>query len=181
MPSIRQARVGEMIKRVLAEIFLREMRDPRLALVSVTDVDVARDFTVAKVFVSVIGDDEEKAEALKTLQRASGFLRGQLGNRIELRTVPQLMFRYDTGVERGARMFELLRENAALNNSDGDGADKAQAANEIDALTEEDFARDADEDGTADDIAAANAAAAVAADSNAGGAGRDGSGDNSHR
>ena len=182
MATIRQAKVGEMIKRELAEILQREMRDPRLALMSVTDVNVARDFTVAKVFVSVIGDDEEKAEALKTLQRASGFLRGQLGNRIELRTVPQLMFRYDTGVERGARMFELLRENAALNNGGGDGAeDKADAANKIDALTEEDFARDADEDGTADDIAAANAAAAVAADSSAGGAGRDGSGDNSHR
>jgi hypothetical protein len=117
---------------------------------------------------------------LKTLQRASGFLRGQLGNRIELRTVPQLMFRYDTGVERGARMFELLRENAALNNGGGDGAeDKADAANKIDALTEEDFARDADEDGTADDIAAANAAAASSSD--AGGTGTDGGGDGSHR
>lgn len=110
MPSIRQARVAEMIKRELAEIFQREMRDPRLSLISVNEVEVAPDLSVAKVFVSAIGDDQKKAEALKALQGASGFLRGQLGHRIELRSVPALQFRYDTGVERGARMFELLRE-----------------------------------------------------------------------
>jgi ribosome-binding factor A len=122
MPTIRQARVAEMIKRELAEILQKEMRDPRLSLVSVTDVDVARDFTVAKVFISVIGEPQEKAEALKALQGASGFLRGHLGRALDMRTIPALMFRYDTGIERGARMFELLRteeqtlaENAALN------------------------------------------------------------------
>ena len=99
-----------MIKRDLAEILQREMRDPRLALVSVTDVDVARDFTVAKVFISVIGTPQEKADALKALQGAAGFLRGQLGRMLDLRTVPALVFRYDTGIERGVRMFELLRE-----------------------------------------------------------------------
>lgn len=113
MPSIRQARVAEMIKRDLAEIVQRDIRDPRLALLSITDVDVARDFSVAKVFVSVIGSAEEKADALKALQGASGFLRGQLGKALELRTVPALSFRYDTGIERGARMFELLRSDQA--------------------------------------------------------------------
>jgi ribosome-binding factor A len=110
MPTIRQAKVGEMIKRDLAEILQREMRDPRLALVSVTNVDVARDFTVAKVFISSIGTPQEKADALKALQGAAGFLRGRLGRMLDLRTVPVLAFRYDTGIERGARMFELLRE-----------------------------------------------------------------------
>lgn len=99
-----------MIKRELAEILLREMRDPRLALVSVSDVEVARDFTTAKVFISAIGDEKEKADALKAVQGASGYLRGQLGHRIELRTVPSLSFLYDTGLERGMRMFELLRK-----------------------------------------------------------------------
>ena len=138
MPTIRQAKVGEMIKRELAEILQREMRDPRLALVSVTDVDVARDFTVAKVYVSIIGDPEEKTEGLKALQGASGFLRGQLGHRIELRAVPQLMFRYDTGVERGARMFELLRQHAPA----ADGAEDKAGVEDAIELTEEDFASD---------------------------------------
>lgn len=110
MPSLRQARVAEMIKRDLSEILQREMRDPRLAMVSVTNVEVSRDFTFAKIFISVIGDAQEKAEALRALQGAAGFLRGQLGRLLDLRSVPQLAFRYDTGIERGARMFELLRE-----------------------------------------------------------------------
>ena len=141
MPTIRQAKVGELIKRELAEILQRDMSDPRLALMSVTDVTVARDFTVAKVFVSIMGDEKEKAEGLKALQGASGFLRGQLGHRIELRTVPQLMFRYDTGMERGVRMFELLRQHAPAASDE----DKAGAENAV-TMTEEDFARDDDGD-----------------------------------
>lgn len=112
MSTIRQARVGEMIRRDLSEILQKEMRDPRLALVSITSVDVARDFTVAKVFVSAIGSREEKAAALKALQGASGFLRGMLGKVLEIRTVPQLVFRYDAGIDRGIRMFELLQDEA---------------------------------------------------------------------
>ena len=138
MPSVRQAKVAEMIKRELAEILQREMRDPRLALVSVSGVEVARDFTAAKVFISVIGDDKEKAEALKALQGASGFLRGQLGHRIELRSVPALTFRYDTGIERGVRMFELLRQEER----ELGGAPEKPGADGEDAfeMTEEDFA-----------------------------------------
>lgn len=110
MSTIRQARVGEMIKRDLAEIIQKEIRDPRLALVTITSVEVARDFTVAKVFVSSMGGASEKAHAVKALQGAAGFLRGRLGSMLEMRTVPALQFRFDTGIEKGVRMFELLRE-----------------------------------------------------------------------
>ncbi len=110
MPTIRQAKVGEMIKRELAELLQKQMRDPRLQMVSITEVEVARDFTVAKVFISVIGNPEEKAAAVKALQGASGFLRGHLGRVMAMRTIPALSFRYDTGIERGTRMFELLKE-----------------------------------------------------------------------
>ena len=137
MPSVRQAKVAEMIKRELAEILQREMRDPRLALVSVTGVDVARDFTLAKVFVSVIGDEKEKADAVKALQGAAGFLRGQLGRRLELRTVPALSFRYDAGIERGVRMFEILRaeeQEMGLTEEKPDPEGDAEIA-----MTEEDF------------------------------------------
>lgn len=120
MPTLRQARVAEMIKRDLSEILQREMRDPRLALVSVTNVEVTRDFLFAKVFISVIGDPQEKAEALKALQGAAGFLRGQLGRMLDLRSVPQLAFRYDTGIEKGARMFELLRQEEKTFAADGE-------------------------------------------------------------
>lgn len=105
--------MGEMIRRDLAEILQKEMRDPRLAMVSITSVEVARDFTIAKVFVSVIGDEAEKSAALKALQGASGFLRGHLGRMLELRQVPELVFRYDTGIDRGVKMFELLKQEEA--------------------------------------------------------------------
>ena len=140
MPTLRQAKVGEMMKRELAEILLREMRDPRLALVSVTDVDVARDFSVAKVFISVIGTTEEKAEAIKALQGASGFLRGLLGKVMEIRTIPVLVFRMDTGIERGVRMFDLLREEG-----------EANAQNEKDSTAYADSTRD-DGDDRPDDL-----------------------------
>jgi len=146
MPTIRQARVGEMIKRDLAEIMLREMRDPRLALVSITDVQVAKDFTIAKVFISAIGDVREKAEALKALQGAAGFLRGRLGSMLELRTVPSLSFRYDTGVERGVRMFELLREEERNMAADHEGDVEKPEEDALPELTEADFKRDAEED-----------------------------------
>jgi ribosome-binding factor A len=98
-----------MIKRELSEVILREMRDPRLGLVSITDVDVARDFSIAKVFISVIGSPKEKADALKALQGAAGFLRGHLGRAMDIKTIPVLSFRYDTAIERGVRMYDLLR------------------------------------------------------------------------
>lgn len=99
-----------MIKRDLSEILQKEMRDERVALVTINSVEVTRDFTVAKVFISSMGDEKDKALAVKALQGAAGFLRGLLGAMLDLKTVPILQFRYDTGVEKGVRMFELLKE-----------------------------------------------------------------------
>jgi ribosome-binding factor A len=138
MPSIRQARVGEMIKRDLAEILQKEITDPRLALVSVTGVDVAQDFSIAKVFISAIGDEQEKMAALKALQGAAGFLRGRLGHMLDLRTVPKLAFRYDVGVERGVRMFELLRDEERNFAVSSENEEKPEG-DDLPELTEEDF------------------------------------------
>jgi ribosome-binding factor A len=136
MSTIRQARVAEMIKRELSEILVRETRDPRLALVSVTSAEVTRDFTYAKVYISSLGNDEEKAAALKALQNAAGYLRGQLGKVLELRSVPALAFRYDQGIERGARMFELLRSEERTFATTDDRPDPSL----LPEMTEEDFA-----------------------------------------
>ncbi|GAB4456961.1 MAG: hypothetical protein OHK0029_15830 [Armatimonadaceae bacterium] len=133
MPTIRQARVGEMIKRELSEIIQREMRDPRLGLVSINDVEVARDFSVAKVFISVIGSPKEKADALKALQGAAGFLRGQLGKAIDLKTIPSLAFRYDAAIERGIRITELLQsESEAI----AENAERAAVSGDEDSEAE---------------------------------------------
>lgn len=119
MATLRQARVGEMIRRDLAEILIKEMRDPRLAMVSITGVDVARDFTIAKVYVSVLGDAQDRSLAMRALRGASGFLRGHLGRMLEIRSVPELKFLYDQGIQRGIEMFEILKtEQAALTGID---------------------------------------------------------------
>ena len=115
MATLRQARVGEMIRRDLAEILQKEMRDPRLAMVTITGVDVARDFTIAKVYVSVLGDSQDRSLAMRALRGAAGFLRGHLGRMLEIRSVPELKFLYDQGIQRGIEMFEILKtEEAAL-------------------------------------------------------------------
>jgi ribosome-binding factor A len=138
MPTIRQAKVGEMIRRELAELLRKELRDPRLTMVTVTGVDVARDFTVAKVFVSVVGSAEEKQSALKALQGASGFLRGHLGRAMALRTVPNLVFRQDTGIDRGLRMYELLQEEGQAIEQNAQLAE-ASGANDEEDFDGEDF------------------------------------------
>ena len=115
MATLRQARVGEMIRRDLSEILQKEMRDPRLSMVSITGVDVARDFTIAKVYVSVLGDAQDRSLAMRALRGAAGFLRGQLGRMLEIRSVPELKFLYDQGIQRGIEMFEILKtEQEAL-------------------------------------------------------------------
>lgn len=146
MPTIRQAKVGEMIRRELAELLQKELRDPRLGLVSITDVDVARDFSVAKIFISVIGTPREKADALKALQGAAGFLRGHLGRAMDLRTIPALAFRYDTGIERGVRMYELLQEEGKAVAENAELSSHHEGEESDDAAEDDEFLDDDGDD-----------------------------------
>jgi ribosome-binding factor A len=111
MATIRQARVGERIKRDLSEIIQREMRDPRLNMVTITAVEVTRDFSQAQVYYCVLaGDKEAQDAALAGLIHAGGFLRGKLGKLLEIRTIPELFFKYDEAMDRGVRMFDIIKE-----------------------------------------------------------------------
>ena len=94
------------MKHEIADILMRKIKDPRVGFVTVTDVELADDLRNAKVFVSVYGTD--KAESLKGLQSASSFIRSELGRRMRMKFVPELLFRYDDSVERGAHIMELL-------------------------------------------------------------------------
>ena len=86
----RSDRVGQQILRELPDIIRHELKDPRIGMLTFTGVDVTRDYSHAKVFFTVLGSDEQKQETLNTLQHAAGFLRSALGQRIKLRTMPQL-------------------------------------------------------------------------------------------
>ncbi len=128
----RTERVGDLIRTELADLLLREVRDPRVALASVSSVDVARDFSHATVRVSVLGTEAERLEAISALERAKGFLRRELSRRISLRTTPELHFSLDRGAEHIQRITEILeRERAPAETTDpsaptsepGDGHD----------------------------------------------------------
>ena len=104
----RTRRVGEQMQREVARLIQHEIRDPRLGMVTVSGVEVSRDLSVAKVYVSTLGGAADAEQTLAVLQRAAGFLRGELGRCMKLRTVPELRFRYDDSIERGNRVSRLI-------------------------------------------------------------------------
>lgn len=108
---IRPGRVAQLMKREIAGILARELRDPRLAnLVSVTDVEVTQDLSFARVYVSVLEGGMDRQQALEALGSAAGYVRHLLAPRLGLREVPQVRFLLDTSIERGARVEEILRK-----------------------------------------------------------------------
>lgn len=104
----RARKVAERIREELADILRRDVADPRLAMITIMDVDVDRELAFAQVFVFANGEDDRRDEILKGLEGAQGFLRSQLAARIQLRSFPQLRFRWDESHQRGMRIEELL-------------------------------------------------------------------------
>ncbi len=104
----RSVRVGDQMKQEIADILMRKIKDPRIGFVTVTDVELSDDLKNAKVFVSIYGGD--KKETLKGLKSASPFIRSELGRRMTMRSVPEILFRFDDTVEKGAHIMELLHE-----------------------------------------------------------------------
>ena len=107
----RSQRIAEQIQRELAELIRFELKDPRVTgLVTITDVEVSQDQAHAKVFFTLLGDAAQIEEATAGFTRAAGFLRSQLSQRMKLRTVPTLEFKYDASVERGMKLSRLIDE-----------------------------------------------------------------------
>lgn len=106
----RQRRVAEQVRRELSELVQREIKDPRVGLVTISDVEVSGDFAHAKVYISTLGHHEGLDETLEALNHAAGFLRRELGRRMRIRTVPALRFLYDESFDRGARLSHLIDE-----------------------------------------------------------------------
>lgn len=114
----RTLRIGDQIQRDLAVLIPREIKDPRLGLVTVTGIQVARDLSAARVFVTVMGrnSNDEARQDLEILQEVSGLLRSLLGKSMRLRTMPQLQFVYDSSVSRGAELSALIERAIAEDN-----------------------------------------------------------------
>lgn len=110
MAKNRTGRVGEQIKKELSVLIQSELKDPRIGFVTVTGVDVTSDLSQAKVYLSVFGDEEKKNESLKAIEKATGFLRTEIGKRIRLRHTPELIFKIDESIAYGSRIEKLLGE-----------------------------------------------------------------------
>ncbi len=111
MGTRRMERVNELIREEISELIRREVKDPRLnSFISVTEVVTSSDLRHAKVFVSIMGTDEEKRQAAKGLAAATRFLRRELGERLSLRYTPELLFQLDDSIERGSRLLQLIKE-----------------------------------------------------------------------
>ncbi|MGG1551184.1 MULTISPECIES: 30S ribosome-binding factor RbfA [Paenibacillus] len=110
MARVRVGRVGEQIKKELSQIVQSELKDPRIGFLTVTGVEVTNDLSLARVFLSVLGTDEEKAASLKALNAGSGYIRSELGKRIRLRKVPDLQFKFDSSMDYGSHIDSLLHK-----------------------------------------------------------------------
>jgi len=107
--TLRQEKIREFLKEEISRILREEIKDPRLGFVTVTDAEVSRDYSHAKVFVSLFGSDEQKQQSWAALKSATKFIRSEVGRYLRLRVLPELHFHIDTSIDQGMRIYELLK------------------------------------------------------------------------
>lgn len=110
MAKFRTGRVGEQIKKEISDLIQTELKDPRIGFITVTGADVTNDLSLARVYLSILGSEEQKEETLRAIGRAKGFLRTELGRRVRLRHTPEIEFRFDNSIEYGSRIELLLQQ-----------------------------------------------------------------------
>jgi ribosome-binding factor A len=113
MPGDRMRRVNEAVKEVLSVRLAGGLKDPRIGFVTVTAVETSTDLRHARVFVSVLGGDEEREDSLAGLASAHGILQGAVAEELRMKRTPTLEFVYDESIDRGMRITELLEEDEA--------------------------------------------------------------------
>lgn len=107
----RVGRLSEEIKKEVSQMIFEEIKDPRISsMTSITDIEVSKDLRYAKIYISVYGSDDEKKNTLEGLKSATGFIRHELGKRIKLRYIPELIFEIDNSIEYGAHISKILKD-----------------------------------------------------------------------
>lgn len=122
MSKIRQQRTAEQIQMILSDLFLRDLNDPRLHGVTVTEVSIDRELEHADIYVNAMGDDSRQDEIMGALEKASGYMRHEIAGRTRLRSVPQLHFRWDPRLAHAQEIDDIL------NNLDIPPADEADSS-----------------------------------------------------
>ena len=128
MVHFRRQRLGDQLQVELAVLIQRDVRDPRVGFVTVTEVRMSSDLRHARVYVSIFGDDEQKEESLAALDRARGFLKVQIGKRLRLRHVPELRFTVDDTLDHAERIESLLE--GTVDTTDLDRAGETESREE---------------------------------------------------
>ena len=108
MSKIKQERTSGHIRKILSQLILREVADPRLHGITITDVELDPELLFAKVYVNALGEEERQPEVMMALNHAKGFLRREVAKRVRLRKAPELIFKWDESLERGERIDALL-------------------------------------------------------------------------
>lgn len=108
--SYRRERINETIKEIISELILYQIKDPRVGMVTITGARISNDLSSARVYFSVMGDEEARDESLAGLRSATNFIRRQIGQELDLRTSPELNFVYDNSLDRAERIERTLRD-----------------------------------------------------------------------
>lgn len=107
----RTDRVAEALQELVAELLLREIKDPRIGLVTITGARITPDLRHARVFFSCLGDEAQRAQSLDGLRSAAGFVRSQVARKLNLRVAPHIVFEYDPSLEQAERVSRLLKDS----------------------------------------------------------------------
>ncbi|MEE0776164.1 MAG: 30S ribosome-binding factor RbfA [Bacillota bacterium] len=113
MAKYRYDRIGEELKREISDILQNEIKDPGLGFVSIILVEVSGDLRQAKVYYSVMGDEDSIRSTKEVMKRCSGFIRREIANRLALRYTPELVFIYDDSIEHGIRIAQIINDENA--------------------------------------------------------------------
>ncbi|KXG75796.1 30S ribosome-binding factor RbfA [Thermotalea metallivorans] len=116
----RTSRISEEIKRIVSQLMMNELKDPRLSpLTSIVGVEVTKDLRYANIYISVYGSQEEKENSLKALQNAAGYIRKEIGRSLKLRYTPELLFKIDQSIEQGMYISDLISKVTKKDAEDG--------------------------------------------------------------
>lgn len=123
----RKKRVGHLIKSEVSEMILKELKDPRIGFVSVTDVEVSGDLRYATVYFTVFGEEKDVEATVAALRHATGYVRREIASRLRLRYAPEIRFKYDEAYQRAWHLEEVIRN---LHESDNSQADEKKEKTE---------------------------------------------------
>lgn len=149
MSKIKQERTGGHIRKILSQLILRDVADPRLHGITITDVELDPELLFAKVYVNALGEEERMPEVMSALNHAKGFLRREVAKRVKLRKAPELIFKWDESLERGERIDSLLAGLVIPRDENAPAAPEPEAADDDDVYEDdcEDDEMDEGEDG----------------------------------